>query len=357
MRIRLRGPEGAFAVTVNSSDTVGHLVELIATKTNIQSFDLKYGYPPKPLVLHRYEQSTKLSAIDIDLDGEQLTVSPNQSTKPETQSSQPEIISQSSVSAPSPQTSGVTHPSERSAEFSGTIRSSKNPQRLKLSRPRKLDSDPPEIPVEEHGSTMVLRIMPDDNSCMFRAFGSAYFGNLDSMTELRSLVAQAIQAQPEVYSAAVLDQTPDEYCAWIQTEDAWGGGIELGILSQHFDIEISSIDVQTLRVDKFNEGQSQRCILVYSGIHYDAIALSPSDPPHKIALAPPDFDTKIFDTSDEMILQKAVELCRILRDKHYFTDTAKFSLRCNICGTELEGEKGAIEHASKTGHTDFGEDR
>jgi ubiquitin thioesterase OTU1 len=87
--------------------------------------------------------------------------------------------------------------------------------------------------------------MPDDNSCLFRAFGTAVLPGDDlSMPELRSLVAAAIQAQPDIYPKVVLEQNPDDYCVWIQTEDAWGGAIELTILSQHFDIEICSIDVQ-----------------------------------------------------------------------------------------------------------------
>ena len=85
------------------------------------------------------------------------------------------------------------------------------------------------------------------------------------MTELRSIIAQNIQANKDTYSAVVLDQQPDDYCRWIQSEDAWGGAIELDILSKHFDIEISSIDVQTLRTDRFNERSAKRCILVYSG--------------------------------------------------------------------------------------------
>jgi ubiquitin thioesterase OTU1 len=87
--------------------------------------------------------------------------------------------------------------------------------------------------------------MPDDNSCLFRAFGTAVLPGDDlTMTELRSLVASAIQADRETYTKVVLEQEPDQYCRWIQTEDAWGGAIELTILSQHFDIEICSIDVQ-----------------------------------------------------------------------------------------------------------------
>jgi ubiquitin thioesterase OTU1 len=87
--------------------------------------------------------------------------------------------------------------------------------------------------------------MPDDNSCLFRAFATAMMPDDDqAMIELRSLVASAIQAQPEIYTKVVLEKNPDDYCRWIQSPDSWGGAIELGILAQHFDIEICSIDVQ-----------------------------------------------------------------------------------------------------------------
>ena len=126
----------------------------------------------------------------------------------------------------------------------------------------------------------------------------------------------------------------------------------MDILSRHFELEICSIDVQTCRVDRFNEGRDKRCILVYSGIHYDTIALSPVEGE---VFAPPEFDTKVFDATDEEVLEKAVELCRVLQGRHYFTDTAKFSIRCNTCGKTFTGERGATEHAKQTGHYDFGE--
>lgn len=94
---------------------------------------------------------------------------------------------------------------------------------------------------------------------------------------------------------------------------------------------------------------------MYSGIHYDTIALSPADPPYDHAYAPPDFDTKIFDATDDVVLQRAVELCRILQGRHYFTDTSKFGVRCNICKKTFIGEHGATNHAKETGHYDFGE--
>src|SRR4030095_6096064 len=105
----------------------------------------------------------------------------------------------------------------------------------------------PEIILPDRGGTLVLRIMPDDNSCLFRAIASAVLPGMDAMKELRSVIAQMIQANPDSYPKVVLDnKDPDDYCRWIQTEEAWGGQIELSILSKHFDVEICSIDVKRL---------------------------------------------------------------------------------------------------------------
>lgn len=175
------------------------------------------------------------------------------------------------------------------------------------------------------------------------------------MPELRSLVASAIQAEPEVYTKVVLEQPPDDYCRWIQTPDAWGGAIEMGILANYFSIEICSIDVQSLRVDKFNEGADKRCILVYSGIHYDTIVQSPSEPPHTKANNPPDFDMRVWDNDDHEILIKAQELCRKLQDKHYYTDTGGMAIKCGVCGVVVYGEGQASGHAMQTGHYDMAE--
>ena len=356
---------GQAAISLSEIATIKDLRNRITEKTSISNFDLKYGYPPRPLSLDDHAETAKLSDIGVKLDGEQLIVSetttsasrqvpsPNRPPKPLDPGHD-----QKSANGPRNLSSAVT-PSSFSFADVGTAPPSSTPKTnkpLSLSRrPTSTSLDAPELPLPSHASTLVLRIMPDDNSCLFRAFNTAFFGAMDNMTELRSIVAQNIQANKDTYSAAVLDQQPDDYCRWIQTEDAWGGAIELDILSKHFNIEISSIDVQTLRTDRFNQGRPERCILVYSGIHYDAIALSPSDAPHTTAYAPPEFDTKVFDAHDLVVLETAIELCRVLQRKHYFTDTAAFSVRCNICGKMSVGEKGATEHAVATGHYDFGE--
>lgn len=355
MRVRVRGPAGQSTITLSDTATVGDLLFQLSIVTSIDKFEIKYGYPPKPLPLDEFEASMTLSATGVHLDGEQLIVS-EAYTSPNSHKSKTEKASNSLE-----ENNTASNKHKASAEnassfsFAGVGAAPQQPSKpLSLSR-KTPSTEPPELALPSHGSTLLLRIMPDDNSCLFRAFGGAFFGLMDNMTELRSIIAQNIQANPEKYPTVVLERSPDNYCRWIQTEDAWGGAIELDILSRHFDIEICSIDVQTLRVDRFNEGRPTRCILVYSGIHYDTIALSPADPPYDHAYAPPDFDTKVFDAADEVVLHKAVELCKILQSQHYFTDTSKFSIRCNVCKHSFTGEKGATEHAKETGHYDFGE--
>ncbi|PYH41136.1 ubiquitin-specific protease OTU1 [Aspergillus saccharolyticus JOP 1030-1] len=329
MRIRVRGPAGQSTISLDNDATVDVLRRQITNSTGLSHYEVKYGYPQiRPLNLESFPASKRLSDLGLTLNGEQLIITRKDGgILPETSQEQRESTTRQEI---------LRDPFVEKVSNQGP-------------------DDPPEIPSPEHHGTFVLRIMPDDNSCLFRAISSATMGGVDVMTELRSVVAQTIQANPGLYTEAVLEKKPDDYCQWIQNEDAWGGGIELSILSKHFDIEICSIDVQSLRVDRFNEGSPMRCIVVYSGIHYDTIALSPSNPPYTHTDVPAEFDTKMFDANDPFVLEKSLALCKVLQERHYYTDTAGFRLRCNTCGRTFVGEKGATQHAEQTGHVDFGE--
>lgn len=346
-RLRIRGPSGQSLITfAPDTATISDLHAQITERTGLKSYDVKSGYPPKPLDIGSSGDTALATNLGIR-DGEQLTITAkdggggggHESTAPAAQD----------------QNSSLTMPSTTATS-----------QPLSLSRKKKpsLESDPPQIPAPEYDGTIVLRIMPDDNSCLFRAVGRAIFGgDLDAMNEMRSVVAQNIQSQPDRFTAAILGKDPDEYCRWIQTDNAWGGQIELIILSEHFNVQICSIDVQTLRVDRYNDPQNappsarptMQCMVVYSGIHYDAIAASPSEPPYTQANATPDFDTMMFSASDDMIVLRSEELCRKLQEKQYYTDTSKFRIQCGDCGGVFQGETGALKHAQATGHQSFGE--
>lgn len=333
-------------ITLTDSATVADLKQEITSKTTLATFDLKAGFPPKGLNLDQFGDELKLTDTGLKLDGEQLIATPHDIAGPLKHAG----VDSASLPTSIPPSYQATH----------TQKSSNNAApAAPLSLARKandVSDDPPEVPFPLLNGTLCLRVMADDNSCLFRAFSSAALGTeIDSMHELRGLIASTIQAQPDKYNEAVLEKKPDAYCAWIQREDAWGGGIELSILSQQFDLEICSINVQDLRVDRFNETAGRRVILVYSGIHYDVVALSPSEEPYTHSDLPPEFDTKVFDIVKDEILQGALELCKSLQSRHYYTDTAGFSIKCNKCGWTGKGEKQATAHAASTGHMDFGE--
>jgi ubiquitin thioesterase OTU1 len=342
MRIRLRGPSGQSTVTLDDSATIKDLQDQIAEKTGLATFDVKYGYPLKPLELDICQPDQRISEIGINLNGESLIVAQKDGASRGASDGATTAHPAHPAHLAPPQPSRPSQPSQPST--------SHIPQ-------ENAAEDPPEIASPEHAGTFVLRVMPDDNSCLFRAVGAAVMGDMDTMVELRSIIAGTIQSNPTEYTAAILGKKPDEYCTWIQNEDSWGGAIELKILSEYFNIEICSIDVQTLNMFQFNEGAPTRCIVVYSGIHYDVLALSPSDPPYTRANPLAHGDTKIFEAVDPVVLEKAKELCRVLQGKHYYTDTSGFTVRCNVCGGTFTGERGATKHAAETGHYDFGESR
>ncbi|KAL2057814.1 hypothetical protein ABVK25_002198 [Lepraria finkii] len=75
MRVRIRGPNGQATISLAETAIVGDLRSQIAEKTSISNFDIKYGYPPKPLILKDHQDSTKLLETGLKLDGEQLIIS------------------------------------------------------------------------------------------------------------------------------------------------------------------------------------------------------------------------------------------------------------------------------------------
>ena len=91
--------------------------------------------------------------------------------------------------------------------------------------------------------------------------------------EMRRLISRTVRGQPSVWSEAILGKTPAAYCKWIECDDSWGGGIELAILSQHYNLEIDVVDTQHGIVNRFGEDKNfiRRIVLIYDGIHYDPL--------------------------------------------------------------------------------------
>jgi len=318
--VRLRHPKGVTTISVDLDNaTVLELQHIVFSATEITPSrqELKCGYPPRTLTLI---PELPVSSLGIEK-GDQLMVT------------------------------------ELKAPGSSTTQVRTNP--LPLSQPEtpvvpdpydgQSNNTPDTIPVS--GGSLVHRVVPDDNSCLFSSIGIVFEQNVGSASKLRQVVADAIREDFVTWSDAVLGRPRDEYIQTILKPQSWGGAIELSVFSNHYGAEICSIDVETGRIDRFGSDKdyTSRCILLYSGIHYDAVSLAP------VPDAPLDFHETLFNRGNSEVLSAAEKLATKLRAKKAYTNTASFDLRCGICKQGLKGEKEARVHAQDTGHTDFTE--
>lgn len=167
MRARLRGPGGASTITLLDDATIGELVAQIVEKTSISSFDIKYGYPPQPLLLDQHEKSLPLSKLGVKLDGEQLTISARVDEAPETHKAEPS-------KQPSQASKPTTKTSEPSRGFSFTGLSTspekaekkekKDKKQVSLQR-KAMAGDVPELPLPERGATLGTNIPTLEGHC------------------------------------------------------------------------------------------------------------------------------------------------------------------------------------------------
>ncbi|GAA5968087.1 hypothetical protein JCM11641_003724 [Rhodosporidiobolus odoratus] len=351
--LRVRSPTGQKTISFSSLDaTLSELRDRIQEETSIPSSrqDLRFGYPPKPLDPLASPSST-LADLGIR-SGEIIVVSVGTAKAEPAQT--PSSSSASASSLPRKRTVSPSFVPSQDA-------TAKKPVAEAIVPSKRSASDNAPQWVEVDGGYLVLRVVPDDNSCLFRAVGLAVnTGNTDAAASLRRLVAGAIQADLEQWSEVVLGRPPLDYMETILKPASWGGAIELSILASHFGTEIWSIDVQSGRVDRFGEGNGYEtfCMMVYSGIHYDALTFSFASPEPSSTFPPPnlDFDTTLFPLSNQShLVSAAQDLVAKLRAAHAYTDPATFTLACGICKTGLTGEKEARDHAKETGHTAFTE--
>ncbi|THG23835.1 hypothetical protein TEA_008657 [Camellia sinensis var. sinensis] len=189
------------------------------------------------------------------------------------------------------------------------------------------------------------RVIPSDNSCLFNAVGYVMDHDKNKAPELRQVIAATVASDPTQYSEAFLGKPNEEYCTWILDPEKWGGAIELAILAAYYGREIAAYDIQTLRCDLYGQGKNyhERVMLIYDGLHYDALAMSPSDG------APEEFDQTIFmkDGTVGMVERLALNLVREQQRKRSYTDTANFTLRCGVCQIGVIGQKEAVANDFK----------
>lgn len=319
MKIKYRSPLGNGVLSLHDASTIENLCLQILAQTGCENFQVRYGWPPKDLDLSA--KDTTLASLKMN--GESIIIVPSDEHMAAL------AAATAAESAPQPQANLDPKPEPESTA-------------------------PPIIPWQPTGERdsgyLVLRVMPDDNSCLFTAFGGAMQIDNPSAT-LRQKVASYIRTHPEKYDEVVLEMPVEKYCDTITHPDRWGGAIEMSIFSEVFDIQICSIDVKTLRIDRFGENKSSRCILVYSGIHYDRIGFTLDEN------LPVEMDVTVWPSTNDEVLEKAVQLCHKLQEKNYYTDTTTFVLKCDTPGCNWigSGEKDAMKHIKESGHMHMSE--
>ena len=77
---------------------------------------------------------------------------------------------------------------------------------------------------------------PQHRVCVFPGAGQ----------RLRKICSERILADPDTYCEPVLGKPNAEYASWILNPFNWGGEVELGILSHHFDMEICVVSMEVV---------------------------------------------------------------------------------------------------------------
>ncbi|KAI0106315.1 OTU-domain-containing protein [Hypoxylon sp. NC0597] len=337
MRIRYRGPKGGGALEFPDDATVQDLLSKLKDETGFADVTVKYGWPPKAIST----TESDVSLNSLGLDRESLTVVPGAQ---ETQRQADAVQATSTPATASAQAPSALPGVQSSSRDQGS---------------RSIKDQNVSIFMPETGSSLVLRVMPDDNSCLFTAVGGALRGlrsgadeNFDAPS-LRRLVVDHIRANTDKYNAVILGQSPEAYCNNMLMPDVWGGEIELSIISEVFKIEICVADVKTGTVYSVGEGNcyEMRCVIVYSSIHYDRVAEIFVEGQEEM-----DFDvTRWAVDSSDHIIEHTKEMCARLRDMHYYTDVSDFLVTCNECGWVGQGEKAVAKHSMATGHASISE--
>ncbi|UXI20099.1 SERAC1-like protein [Sarcoptes scabiei] len=189
--------------------------------------------------------------------------------------------------------------------------------------------------------------VPANNSCLFVSVYFCLTGQMqEKCPELRNLIAETVRNDPITYNEGFLGKPNHEYCDWIRNEDHWGGGIELSILSNYYQVEIVAVDTQSLKLHRFGEDKFYpiRIFLIFDGIHYDPMVVYCNRNENPIQTSFSSDDTNVFDL--------ALDVARKAKANHQYTDLNRMNLKCNQCQKRFT-QKEARSHASSTGHTDF----
>ncbi|ODQ77129.1 hypothetical protein BABINDRAFT_163856 [Babjeviella inositovora NRRL Y-12698] len=343
MKLKFRSSTTSKVLTLPPHGTIKDLLQELLQAgleptQNDKSLIIKGGFPPKRIDIS--DSLVLLEEVGVK-NGDQLVIEYGSTTS----------TSQSLASAKPPINAVSKLQPKQEPKPSRSI-SSKNSQKSASKAPA------PKYFTQCLDGYIVLRVQPDDNSCLFNSVLYSLYGSTSqvySALDLRRYVASYITSHADTYSEAILGKPNKEYAEWILLPVSWGGAIELQILSEFLHVKIQTIDVETGHIYDFSSelGDEDTSIaIVYSGIHYDSLVYS-------LLLTDLSKDIGVISLNTEwgqlFMAVASLTICLDLKDKGYATNTNKFQLLCQICGVKVKGQLEAAKHGRATGHSEFGE--
>ncbi|EJS43921.1 yod1p [Saccharomyces arboricola H-6] len=302
MKLRVTGPGINQVITLKQDATVNDLIEHVG----IDVKTLRFGYPPQRINVQEDDaalRETQLDELGIN-SGEKIVLETSQSKE------------RSSMPPPQPKPKRVLKSTEMSIGGS-------------------------------REDVLSVHSVPDDNSCLFHAIAYNIFKQ-DNVRALREMVSKEISQNPIKFNDAILDKPNKEYAQWILRMESWGGAIEIGIISDALAVAIYVVDIDAVKIEKFNDEKFDNFILIlFNGIHYDSLTMNG----FKTV-----FDSKNQPESDN-VLTAALQLASNLKQTGYSFNTHKAQIKCNICQMTFVGEREVARHAESTGHVDFGQNK
>ncbi|OAF68004.1 Ubiquitin thioesterase OTU1 [Intoshia linei] len=190
-------------------------------------------------------------------------------------------------------------------------------------------------PLEELDLSRCLKIekVAADNSCLFNSICILIPGESRTPSQLRTIISEYIQMNPDVYTMLVLGKSIDDYCDWINLGNSWGGYIELSIFSKLYRCQFVVFDTHTVQAIRLGDYE-EVAYLNYNGIHYNPIVLNTGKS-----------KTTIFKVDNESIFNQAQQLTI---DQNSQVATKK--IKCSVCQVILNSQFEAKDHSNKTNH-------
>ena len=195
-----------------------------------------------------------------------------------------------------------------------------------------------------------LRV-PPDNSCLFTAVDCLLHSGVfreNAAADMRALCIERIKGDHETYSDLYLGQRSADYCDWLSLSTSWGGEVEIIILAELNNIQISIVQMETLSILTYSppfvagQGNIPRIFLLYTGQHYDAL-MDEKNSTYTFA----DDDSEVV----ELLALSCAESYKKAWDDGLRTRNRK-RIKCLGCQAILMNAQMFQEHCNSTEHAD-----